>query len=165
MKRIIIILLLFVGGGAKSQSITEKMGAVSTNFKITSASLELNVTDQILIKRNTSSYNQSHQEYANHERYYFQFICKDSLTTVSRAAIKANAIDKQVLTFYPEGYFVKLLDENNYVIYEFTRERGGTFNRIYNLGKGGYSVHSFYMSGFPLILLDKVKQIDVQIIN
>lgn len=165
MKKIVFVLMLFVGLGAKSQSLTEKMGAGSTEFKITSAWLELNVTNQILIMQNTTSYNSSRKDRDIRERYYLQFICTDKLATTSRAKIKKDAIDKRLLSFYPNGYFVKLVDDNNNVVYEFTIERGGSFDGSYNLGKNGYYMHSFYLDGFPLILLDRVKQVDVQIIN
>lgn len=167
MKRIITVLLVLVAFGVKSQTISEKLGAVSTNFKITSASEPINVTNQIIFKRNVTKYNEDDDdnEYAVYERYYFQFISENQLVKSDRSNIKKEALVKSNHNFYPDGYFVSFLDENNFVIYEFTRETGVRFNRDYNTGKGGFFTYEFYLSGFPLLLLDKVKRIDIQIIG
>ncbi len=167
MKRIITVLLVLVAFGVKSQTISEKLGAVSTNFKITSASEPINVTNQIIFKRNVTKYNEDDDdnEYVVYERYYFQFISENQLVKSDRSNIKKEALVKSNHNFYPDGYFVSFLDENNFVIYEFTRETGVRFNRDYNTGKGGFFTYEFYLSGFPLLLLDKVKRIDIQIIG
>lgn len=167
MKRIYTVLLIFVVLGVKSQTISEKLGAVSTNFEITSASGHLNVTNQIILKRNITKHREEDDdnEYAVYERYYFQFISDNKLVTSDRSNIKKEALVKSNLDFYSNGYFVSLFDEKGYVIYEFTREQSGAFVRDYNLGKGGFFTYEFYLSGFPLLLLDKVKRIDIQIID
>jgi hypothetical protein len=167
MKRIITVLLVLVAFGVKSQAISEKLGAVATNFEITSASQPLIVTDQIILKRNIikHSKNDDDSEYPVYERYYFQFISNNKLVTNDRSNIKKEALVKSNHDFYSNGYFVSLFDEKGYVIYEFSRERSGAFTRDYNLGKGGFFTYEFHLSGFPLLLLDKVKRIDIQIID
>ena len=167
MKKISTLLLFFIVFGAKSQTISEKLGAVSTNFKITSASQPLNVTNQIILKQNRTESKKDHEdyEYAVYERYYFQFVSVNELVKSNRSKVKEEALYKRNHDFYFDGYFIRFFDENDILVFEFTREAGITFNRDYNLGKGGYFTYEFYLSGFPLVLLDKVKRIDVQIIN
>ncbi|MFA9371806.1 MAG: hypothetical protein ACERIH_08860 [Labilibaculum antarcticum] len=167
MKSIIIVLLVLVAFGVKSQTITEKLGAASTNFKITSASEPINVTNQIILKRNITKHQEDKDdnEYAVHERYYIQFICKNKLVKTNRSKVKEEALYKRNQDFYFDGYFIRFFDENDFLVFEFTREAGIRFNRDYNLGKGGYFTYEFYLSGFPLVLLDKVKRIDIQIID
>ncbi|MDQ1771794.1 hypothetical protein GQR60_15250 [Labilibaculum sp. A4] len=167
MKKISTLLLFFIVFGAKSQTISEKLGAVSTNFKITSASQPLNVTNQIILKQNRTESKKDHEdyEYAVYERYYFQFISDSKLVASDRSDIKKEALVKSNHDYNKDGYFIRLYDENDFLIYEFSRETGVRFNRDYNTGKGGYFTYEFYLSGFPLVLLDKVKRIDVQIID
>ncbi|WP_461638758.1 hypothetical protein [Labilibaculum euxinus] len=167
MKKISTLLLFFIVFGAKSQTISEKLGAVSTNFKITSASQPLNVTNQIILKRYITKHNKKDDdsEYGIYERYYFQFVSVNKLVASDRSDIKKEALVKSNHSFYKYDYFISFFDENDFLIYEFTRDAENRFNRDYNLGKGGYFTYEFYLSGFPLVLLDKVKRIDVQIIN
>ncbi|MBL4561719.1 MAG: hypothetical protein JKX79_12135 [Labilibaculum sp.] len=165
MKIIYTVLLVFVVLGAKFQTIAEKLGAVPTNFEITSRMLDLNVTDQIVLKRNITHHDRIDDAYAVYERYYFQFICEKKPLTTNRNKLKEEALDKRNHDFYSGGYFVSLFDEKAYVIYEFSREQSGVFARDYNSGKGGYFTYSIDLRGFPLILLDKVKRIDIQTIN
>ena len=145
MKSIITVLLVFVVFGVKSQTISEKLGAVSTNFKITSASEPLDVTNQIIFKRNVTKHQKDKEvnEYAVYERYYFQFISDNKLVTSKRSILKEKALVKSNHDFYKNGYFIGLYDEKDFLIYEFSREVGVTFNRDYNLGKGGYFTYEF----------------------
>jgi len=167
MKKMIIVLLFFVVFEAKSQTISEKLGAVSTNFEITSAHQALHVTNQIILKRNITKHTKKDDdsEYGVYERYYFQFISDSKLVTSDRSDIKKEALVKSNHHYYKDDYFISFFDENDFMIYEFTRDSENKFNLDYNLGKGGYFTYDFYLSGFPLLLLDKVKCIDIQIIK
>ncbi len=167
MKSIITVLLVLVAFGVKSQTISEKLGAVATNFEITSASEPLKITNQIILKRNITKHREDDDdnEFAVYERYYFQFISENKLVTSDRSNIKKEALVKSNHSYYKDDYFISFFDENDFVIYEFTRDVENRFNLDYNLGKGGFFTYNFYLSGFPLLLLDKITRIDVQIID
>ena len=115
MKKISTLLLFFIVFGAKSQTISEKLGAVSTNFKITSASQPLNVTNQIILKQNRTESKKDHEdyEYAVYERYYFQFVSVNELVKSNRSKVKEEALYKRNHDFYFDGYFIRFFDEND----------------------------------------------------
>ena len=163
----IIVLLVLVAFGVKSQTISEKLGGVVTNFEITSASQPINVTNQIILKRNITKYQEEDDdnEYAVYEKYYFQLISESELIETKRKMIKKEVLLKSNIDFQLYAYFVILFDEKGGVIHEFTSKRNGGFTRDYYSDKVGYYTYSIDLRGFPLILLDKVKRIDIQIID
>lgn len=167
MKRIVTVLLVLVAFGVKSQTISEKLGGVVSNFEITSASQPINVTNQIILKRNITKHQEEDDdiEYAYYEKYFFQFISENKLVDTKRSAIKKEALLRSNLDFHLYDYFVRLLDEKGGVIHEFTSKRNGGFTRDYYSDKVGYYTYSIDLREFPLILLDKVKRIDIQIID
>lgn len=165
MKKIIFIAFLLISFLGKSQSITEKFGAIKTDFKISSASQKVDVLNQLIVKRNVTTFNEAIDNYKIQEKYYFQFLCKNKLVRKPRAEIKREVLNKQVLDFRSNRCYVRLFDENDKPIYEFIREPKGIFNEYYNMGNGGYYVYSFSLDGLPFILFDQVKNVDVQIID
>jgi hypothetical protein len=165
MKNIILIAFLLVSFLAKSQSITEKLGAVKTDFKISSAAQKMDVLDQLIVKRNITTFTKAIDNYKIQEKYFFQFICKNELVRKQRGEIKREVLNKQVLDFRSNRYYVRFFDENDKSIYEFIKEQKGIFNEYYNLGSVGYYVYSFSLDDLPFILFDQVKNMDVQIID
>ncbi|PKQ62226.1 hypothetical protein BZG02_12975 [Labilibaculum filiforme] len=161
------ILLLFVVIGAKSQTISEKLGAVVSNFEITSATQPIELTNQIILKQNVTKHydKDDDNEYAYYERYFLQFISKSKLIETKRSAIRKEVLLRSNLDFHLYDYFVTLFDEKGGVIHEFTCERKGGFTRDFYSDTVGYYAYSVELKGFPLILLDEVKRIDIQIID
>jgi hypothetical protein len=107
MKRntlIIIPIFLFLSGHLNAQSLSEKLGAVQTNFKFYSDTVDLNVSDQFIIKKTGSYYSTSNS--VAYESFHLEFVSKKRLF-----------LDNSKHLFGDRAYKIDFYNSNNTMLF------------------------------------------------
>lgn len=151
-----------------SQSISEQLGAVKTNFIITSNSLTLNI-EQILIPRavaksghyTTPSMNVSYTKLQNstapqihtygygYQSFHLEFIAEKQIST-----IRANGKKRTY-------YLLHFLDINEELISSFELS-SAMVNFIPNKGSKAWSyIYSIDLKNVPIVVLDRTQQLKI----
>jgi hypothetical protein len=146
-----LFLLSFIPITSFSQQITEKLGGVSTNFKILSDSAELNIIDQGIFQRgykNTEKYSNVDYGYSygyGMQTYRLEFITKGVIAKPTKDQKKCR-------------YAIIFLDVSGRSVLETTigLNEITAFSTDDNL-----SVYSVNLYEIPLIILEKTRTINI----
>lgn len=153
---VVFILFSFAGN---TQTLSEQLGAVQTDFIITSDSVDLTVTSQQIVKRaeNETYINSSHdtgEGYGyGYETFHFEFVASENL---------------QVKPFYGRlgqdrrnRIELKFYNSSNELLTSITLDYR-TLNQYSNNDSGTSSTfYSIDIKDVPLVLLDETSTIDI----
>lgn len=165
MRQTLFVFLLLIAFGAKAQTLFEKIGGIPTKFEVKSGSVDFGVQEQFLHKKTSSDYNGNAKAYSTTELLTFQIISKDKIVTRRWSELKPIMVKRSLLEYYYRGYYVRLMDKNDAVLYEFSTRGYSHFGDEFNKGAAGFYTYSIPLEGFPLILLNRVKKFDVFLIR
>ena len=161
---VFIFCFIFLSGlTVNSQTLSEKLGGVKTNFTIVSDTIEMDVISQIIIQRGVAShkYDYSCDEnssygygygYAN-QNYFLEFYAKQALRT--------RKIDRRsTISGHKKRYFqIVITDANGNLLYQ----NGYFGSRVtYNFNNDNIYVYSVNLNNIPLVILDQATTIRLE---
>ena len=150
----LVVLLFFLTSmpfQLASQTILEKLGAVKTDFIITSDTVVFEVFDQVIIQRGNAIHgalNEGGYGYGN-QNYFLEFITREKI--------------QKLKTYGPKNdfYRIELIDKNGNVlgrIYPYLHHVKVISNRVSPL----LHTHVINLSEVPMVLLDKTTRINIE---
>jgi len=154
--KIILALVLFTPTILNSQTVSEKIGGISTNFIIKSDSIVLNNDRQILIRRGVKSYDKDLvMEIAygyGFQTYHLEFISNNEIqhNKKQRTRIKNQQPYKIYLT-NKDGLKFYNVELSNSDVNQVVGFRGN--QKIY-----AYSIN---LNNIPIILFDEIDEIEI----
>ena len=155
MKIIFVLILFTITPKSFSQSLTERLGGIKTNFTIFIESVEMNIVDQVIIKRGLSdSHSSTNYEYGYAYGYGLQtfrleFIAK--VTPLEREKLK----NRKKLDYYE----MRFLDEGGKVLMSTKLYLSGIIQSSNGEDLITYSIN---LQNWPLIILDRTKTIRME---
>ena len=159
----VISLFIFPGQNIFAQSLVEKVGGVETDFKIYNDTEEMPVIAQVIIKRGylkkhsivkTGFENSYGYAYAyGLETFRLEFITTMPLKVPEK--IKFKKVKRKY-------YYIKLTDSDSNIIAIVKTDYDHVSSVTNNNGLYTYSVN---LKNVPIILLDKSKRIDLDVIG
>lgn len=152
-----IVLHMFAVNLLVAQNLKESLGGVQTNFKIVSDTVDLNVSDQIIIlkaeKKHQTDAVFSYAWGYGYQSFHLEFITKESLKveTFKYKAGRDNE-SKLELTFYDP-------DNNLIASASIPFDDVDVYNNPSTVGNASF--YSIDLIDIPLVLLDKTAKIDL----
>ena len=154
-KEILFIPILIISVGfVNAQDLSEKLGGVKTNFRFTSDTIDLNVSDQFIIK-NAGAYNRTEEIYsggygyaAGYDSYHLEFITNKNL---SYEYFKRYTSFHFIISFYNSD---NILLTKKQFYQEVSRYRNPDI-------KGSPIFYSIDLYNIPVSLLDKTSRINI----
>lgn len=148
-KSLVLMLLIFSSTTLHSQTLTEKIGGIKTNFEIVSDTSKLTIIDQTIFKRGLSDFKADYNGGYGYglQTYRLEFITNDKFNTIGR---------------YENSKFIyklKLIGADNSILLQTNLNR----NRIIKFSNGeDLSTISVNLQSLPLIVLDKTERIKIE---
>ena len=150
-----LAILILTAGLINGQSLSEKLGAVKTNFRFYSDTIALNVTDQFLLKNaggySSVSYSSdnSYAYAAGYESFHLEFVTYKPLT---------REILKGLLN--PDHYRLEFYDSRNNKLATMKLHDKVSVAENTEI-KGSPAFYSIDLYEIPISLLDKTTKINI----
>ena len=153
-----MIIVNLISFNSNSQSLTEKLGGVKTDFVFISDSIEMDIIDQIILKRGVKDSNTSYGSYSDGAYGYgygygFETFHLEFITTSKIKEIKF--YERKKWTHYK----IDLMAENDSLLYSFKKYPSDVVKVLNGDSLQTYSINLYKV---PMIFLDRTKKIRIE---
>lgn len=164
MRKILLLLLICKCLLVNGQGFIDKFINTYTVFTITTGSKKMKIDRQIVLEQAYQNFDKKYDHFVTTKEYNLQFISKQKVKEVSLADVKSQKTYTGVFNLGGKGYFVKFLDSRKNLLYELYQPFKD-FDLNYNKGESGFYFYSIALRNFPIIMLDRVREIDIVIVK
>ena len=158
MKSFIALFVFLYPLFISAQSLTEKMGAISSEFEFYSDTTKLDIRSQILMKRALAKSSYSIEENASYGYAYaytewcLEFVSNSKIRSVARKFRNNLKADTYSITF---------LNEAGAILFSKINSKGHVRSWIGEIESKPIYTYSLNLSSLPLVLMDDISRIEI----